>query len=205
MADLIHLVHQALPLPKGLIRQITPTVVWQQRAYAYRLEVILGQAGMLQVDARQLPIAIPSLQGQYGELGLYVTSFNEVKSIDKPQGVMSAYYLGKQLSLVFFEDLLARYKALLLQNELPEELYPEEDGIPEFQDDYADRLEAYTPQGFMLGDYESAPMLRFPWGTVLLTVQAQEQLEAVVKPGGWVDVQVAEYSLACFKALQLPN
>ncbi|RYF74599.1 MAG: hypothetical protein EOO39_08320 [Cytophagaceae bacterium] len=205
MADLIHLIHQALPLPKGLIRQIMPEVIWQQRVYAYQLEVIVGQAGTLRIDARQLPISIPSLQGQYGDLGLYATSFAQVNPIAKPQGVLSARYLGEQLSLVFFDDLLTRYKALLRQNELSEELYPEEDGIPEFQDEYAERLEAYTPQGFMLGDYESAPMLRFPWGTVLLTPQAQEQVVAVVEPGGWVDVQVAEYSLACFKALQLPN
>lgn len=205
MAENIELIHNALPLPQGLIRQVVPSVVWQQKAYAYHLEVAVGQVGMLRVDARQVPINIPTLQGQYGELCLYATDLQSIQPLEKPQSVLSARYLGQQLSLVFFEDLLARYKQLLAQNDLPDELYPEEDGIPEFQDDYAQKLEEYTPQGFALGDYESAPMLRFGWGTVLLTPQTQEQVEQLVKPGGWVDVQIGEYSLACFKATRFPN
>ena len=205
MSDNLHLIQKALPLPKGLVRQIKPSVVWQNRVYAYQLEVVLGQVGTLLVDARQLPIVIPGLLGQYGELGLYATAFTQLSPIDQPLQPDSAQYLGNQLSLVFFDDLLTRYKALLLQNQLPDESYPEEDGIPQFQDDYADRLEKYTPQGFMLGDYESAPMIRFNWGTVLLAPQAQEQVEALVKPGGWVKAQASEYSLACFRSIQVSN
>lgn len=205
MSDNLHLIQQALRLPQGLIRSVKPTVIWQQRIYAYELEVIAQQAGVLRVDARQLPIQIPSLKGQYGELGLYATGFSHLESITQPRSVMSARYLGEQLSLVFFEDLLTRYRQLLAQDALPEELYPEDDGIPQFQDDYFDRLSSYTPQGFMLGDYENAPLLRFGWGTVMLTRSAQEQVEEQIPIGGWVDAGISEWSMASFKSLSLPN
>lgn len=205
MADNLYLIRQALSLPTGLIRQVSPIVSWQQRVYAYQLQVVVSQIGELRVDARQLPVNIAALQGQYGELGLYATSVTGLQLVKQPSGVHSARYLGEQLSLVFFSELLTRYRELQQQNELPDERYPEDDGIPEFQDAYADRLAAYTPQGFMLGDYESAPMLRFAWGTVLVTTGVQEQLERIAKPGDWVDIAVTEYSLACFKARQFPN
>lgn len=205
MSDNLHLIQQALRLPQGLIRSVKPTVVWQQRAHAYELDVVAEQAGVLQVDARQLPVNIAGLQGQYGELGLYATGFSHLEAIAHPHTVHSARYLGEQLSLVFFDDLLARYRQLLAQDALPEELYPEDDGIPQFQDDYLDRLATYTPQGFMLGDYESAPFLRFGWGTVVLTQSAKEQLDSVVPVGGWVNAAISEWSLASFKSLSLPN
>jgi hypothetical protein len=205
MADNLHLVSQALTLPTGLIRQATPSVTWQQRVYAYQLQIIVSQIGELRVDARQLPVNIAALQGQYGELGLYATSVTDLQRVKQPTGVRSARYLGEQLSLVFFPELLTRYRELQKQNDLPDELYPEEDGIPAFQDAYADRLAAYTPQGFLLGDYERAPMLRFGWGTVLVSAAVQEQIERVAQPGDWVDIAISEYSLACFKARQFPN
>jgi hypothetical protein len=142
--DNLQLITQALPLPTGLIRQVTPSVVWQQRVYAYDLHVQVGQLGIVRVDARQLPIAIPALQGQYGEVGLYATALTQVRAISQPVGAGAAQYLGEQLSLVFFADLLARYRVLQQQHDLPDELYPDEDGIAEFQDAYAERLEAHT-------------------------------------------------------------
>lgn len=205
MADNIHLIAQPLALPKGVVRQVTSSLVHNNRVYAYNVLCELSQAVTLSVDARQLPINIPQLQGQYGEISLYATQAKHLRPTLLTSSPWSAQYLGEQLSLVFFADLLTRYKALLTQNDLPDDQYPEDDGIPEFQDDYAQTLEAYTPQGFCLGDYESAPMLRFNWGAVLLSAQVDEQLQAVAKPGDWVEAPVNEWSLACFKALGHPN
>ena len=205
MADNIHLVSQPLVLPKGIIRQVSPSLVYNNKVHAYNVLCELLKVGMLLVDARQLPILVNQLQGQYGEISLYATQLKHLSQASFTSSSWSAQYLGEQLSLVFFADLLSRYKALLAQNDLPEGQYSEDDGIPQFQDDYAQTLEDYTTQGFCLGDYESAPMLRFNWGTVLLSAQVDEQMQAIAKPGEWVEAPVSEWSLGCFKALGYPN
>lgn len=211
MADNIHLITQALPLPKGFVRQVKPSLVHANQVYAYNLLIDVPRVGNLALDARQLPVDVTQLQGQYGEISLYATQINQPRpALATSSASDRAQYLGQQLSLVFFPDLLVRYKSLLTAadesldtNDTGEDEI--DDGIPQFQDDYANTLEAYTPQGFCLGDYESAPVLRFSWGTVLLTPSVQEQIEAIAQAGQWVEVTVSEWSLACFKTLAYPN
>lgn len=188
-------IYQALTLPRGRIRSVIPKIVHNGQAYAYTMQVELAGRHNLAIDVRQVPIAPPELQGQYGEMVVYITKFAAISHTPLTSGSLACRYLGSQMSLVFFQELLDRYHFLQLQGEeTPQALDQEteegdeaeieqqdqdqhqEDGIPEFQDRYETVLAQYHPKGFALGAYDEAHMLQTPLGTFLLGTQAIEQI-----------------------------
>jgi hypothetical protein len=217
-------VYQALPLPRGGVQTVAPKLVHQGRTYAYSLTCALATGQRLVVDARQLPLDVPALQGQYGEMVLYITSFEAAATHPPDAASLACRYLGPQLSLVFFQELLDRYHLLQLEDEqapTPPESFDDEDalddaeaeeeeeapedGVAAFQDRYDEVLADYQPLGFPLGPYQSAPLLATPMGTFALGVVAAEQLAQVAAPGQTVFVRATEFSLASFKPLDPPS
>jgi hypothetical protein len=209
MADSIS-IYRALSLPQGWVRAVTPTVVYQDRAYAY--ELIFEPVGQnsFPIDARQLPLQIPQLEGHYGEIGAYITAFTAISRVPSSLGSLICRYLGVQMSLVFFQELLDRYHLLQLEDETIDLANHSEesdediplDGVAAFQDRYDVMSEGYHPLGFPISPYQSVPMLETPLGTFFLSNNAAEQLIKVVQPGDSVFVTIDIFSLASFKLLR---
>lgn len=203
-------IYRALSLPQGWVRAVTPTVVYQDRAYAYELIFEPIEQNSFSIDARQLPVQIPHLEGQYGEIGAYITAFTTISRAPISPGSVTCRYLGMQRSLVFFQELLDRYHLLQLEDETIdlhdrlEELEEDVplDGVAAFQDRYDAVSEGYHPLGFPIFPYQSVPMLETPLGTFFLSNTAAEQLIKVVQPGDSVFVTIDVFSLASFKLLR---
>jgi hypothetical protein len=177
--------------------------------YAYAL--IFESAGQnpFTIDARQLPLQIPLLEGRYGELGAYITSFTTISRASTSPGSLACRYLGMQMSLVFFQELLDRYHLLQLEDDIIDSEDPSEeleenrppDGVAAFQDRYDVVSDGYHQFGFPIAAYQSVPMLETPLGTFFLSNTAAEQLTQVVQPGDSVFVAIDTFSLASFKFL----
>jgi hypothetical protein len=203
-------VYHALSLPQGWVRVVTPTVVYQDRVYAYTLVFEPAGQRSFTIDARQLPLQIPLLEGSYGELGAHITAFATISRVSISPGSLTCRYLGMQMSLVFFQELLDRYHLLQLEDEIidlddrSEELEKNRplDGVAAFQDRYDVVSDEYHPFGFPIAVYQSVPMLETPLGTFFLSNNAAEQLAQVVQPGDSVSVTIDTFSLTSFKVLR---
>ena len=180
------------------------------------------------MDVNQVPIEAPLLVGQYGEMALYITAFTDVSRQPLAAENLVCRYLGPQMSLVFFQELLDRYHLLRLEDEASpqtrdedknkfeeaggvefEETEDEEedapaDGVAAFQDRYDEVIAQYHPLGFPLGAYEAVPLLETPLGTFFLGVAAAEQIGRVARPGEEVFVSSESFLLASFKQLRGP-
>jgi hypothetical protein len=190
-----HPLVQPVRLPRGTVQTVTPSLIHQGKVYAYEVGISLTGGLTLHLDARQFPLEVPTLVGQAGEMFIYLTEFDALGLEPVGKAYMLGRYLGTQLSVVFFPELLARYR--LLELELGEDY----ENVPGFQDDYDRVSAAYHSLGFPIEPYEEVSLLYTDFGVLALGVQALEQLEAVAQVGEQVFFSAKSFSLVSFKEL----
>lgn len=195
-------IRTALAFPKGKVKKVAPKLVHQNKVYAHELAFGTQNGITILADVRQAPIDVTEIKGQYGELGAYITEFEKVSLKPLKEETFPCQYLGLQMSLVFFQNLMDRYYKLIHQGDDAHE--GELDDVDEFQEYYAEVLSAYHPLGFPLGAYEHEPMINTAFGAFLLGAKATEQMEAVAKPGDTVYISPLTFSFASWKKLPKP-
>lgn len=192
---LVHAVH----LPRGTVEAVVPSLVHQGKVYAYEVTVTLSKGLTLSLDARQFPLEVPALIGQYGEMLIYLTEFGDLDLEPIATAQTLGRYLGHQISVVFFPELLSRYRLLELG------LGEDYENVPGFQDDYDRISTTYHPLGFPIEPYEAVPLLHTDFGVLALGVRALEQVEAVAQIGEQVFFSAKTFSLVSFKELAPQN
>jgi hypothetical protein len=188
---------QALRLPRGTVQTVVPTLIHQEKVYAYEMAVALATRWRLHLDVRQFPLDAPTLVGTYGELVAYITSFTSLAREPMGTALSLGRYLGLQSSIVFFPELLTRYRLLKLG------IGKDADDFTSFQVEYDRVSAAYHSLGFPLEPFQEVPLLHTEFGAFMLGAQAAEQLAEIAHVGEQLFFEAKIFSLASFKQISL--